>query len=208
MLDAIRWVRTVPLAADRFCRTDIFEWALFSVLKGFATGLAVNILALLIGISIRDWIRPVPYETYGYESLAVVLDFGVLFSGPVIGLVGGVMAARQLRRGRAGLAVLLAVWIAATAVGVAVMAGIIMLRTQDMTVYDLPGAVLFAMNIILMHGTLIGLYFWRRVIRVAEAELLSGFAPPRFQLKTLRVAALGLLLSGVAFWTLVFLETL
>ncbi|WP_431299538.1 hypothetical protein [Tabrizicola sp. BL-A-41-H6] len=202
---AIRWFRTQPVPAGTLGRVDIFECVLFSVMKGFWTGLALNFAALMLGVSISAVIRPPVIRSDGSEGFALVFDFYVLVASPFIGLLGGVVSARLLRGGRAGLMNILATWVSCTAVGVGLVVIWMVRSTQDIDLHFAIAALPFLMNLTVVHGSLIGVYFWRWTIRRAAAELLEGNAAPGLQWRSLACAASGLTMMATVFWSVCFL---
>jgi hypothetical protein len=205
---AIRWFRTQPVPAGTLGRVDIFECVLFSVLKGFGTGLALNFVALLLGIGISDLIRPPEIQSDGSEGLALVFDFYVLFASPIIGIPGGVVSARLLRSGQAGLVNMLVTWVSCTATGVGLVVIWMVRSTQDIDLHFAMAAMPFLMNLTVVHGALTGVYFWRWTVRRVATKLLEGNAAPGLQWKSLACAASGLTMMATVFWSVYFLMAL
>lgn len=208
MTDAIRWFRTQPVAAGTLGRVDIFECVLFSVLKGFFTGWALNCGALFLGLGISLLIRPPVIQSYGYEALVIIFDFVVLVASPVVGLLGGVVCARLLRGGRAGLVNILVTWVSCTAVGVGLVVVWHVRSTQDVELRDAVEMMPVLINLTVVHGALISVYFWRWTVRRVAKELLEGNPSPGLQWKSLACAASGLTMMATVFWLVFFLETL
>jgi hypothetical protein len=187
---------------------DIFECVFFSIMKGFWTGLALNLGALLLGVGISNLIRPHFLRSGGYEIFSIMADFLVLLASPIVGLLGGVVSARLLRGGWAGLVNILVTWVSCTALGVGLV-GLWMVRSkEDMELQYAIMMVPAVMNLIVVHGALIGVYFWRWTVRRVATELLEGNTAPGLQWKSLACAASGLTILAPLFWSVYFLETL